>query len=170
MEAVKAQRILQFILALSFAGLVFVYWDATRDKVVRVGDQAPDFRITTANNVTLSRSSFGGKILVLNFWATWCPPCVREMPLLESLHREYSDRGLVIFGISVDKNENKYRDFVRRFGLTFPTAHDPERRINALYGTWRYPETYIINREGRVISKVVGELKESDVQFIRSLL
>jgi peroxiredoxin len=170
MEAVKAQRMLQFIVVLSFAGLVLVYWDATRDKVIRVGDQAPDFRITTANKVTLSRSSFGGKILVLNFWATWCPPCVREMPLLERLHREYSDRGLVIFGISVDKNENKYRDFVRRFGLTFPTAHDSERRINALYGTWRYPETYIINREGRVISKVVGELKESDAEFIRSLL
>ncbi len=169
MESVKMQRVLQFILVLGFAGLVFVYWDATRDKVVRAGDRAPDFSVLTANNVSLSRSSFGGKVLVLNFWATWCPPCVKELPLLQSLHKELGDSGLVILGISVDKSARNYRDFLRRFGVTFPTAHDPEHRINELYGTWKYPETYVINKEGRVIQKVVGELKDSDVAFIRTL-
>jgi len=168
----KVERILQLIIVLGAAALLAVFWDATRDRVVRVGDTAPDFSITTSNNLTVSRANFGGRVLILNFWATWCPPCVEEMPALERLSRQLRDSGVVVFGISVDKNEQKYRNFVRRFNLTFPTAHDPAGRVSGLYGTYKYPETYVINSKGKVVQKIIGQIDwtdESVINFLRSV-
>ena len=168
----KVERILQLIVIVGAGALLAVFWEATRDKVVRVGDQAPEFSITTSNNLTLSRSNFGGRVLVLNFWATWCPPCVQEMPALERLSKQLRDSGVVVIGISVDKNEQKYHNFIRRFNLTFATAHDPAGRISGLYGTYRYPETYVIDARGKVVQKIIGQIDwtdESVVNFLRAV-
>ena len=150
--------------------LAGVIWDALRDKVVTVGDYAPSFSITTESGKTVSPASFGGKILMVNFWASWCPPCVQETPALEALHRELGPRGLVLVGISVDKNETKYKNFLRRFRVSYLTGRDPDAKINDMYGTYRYPESYVINTEGKVLMKIVGILKEEDIKSIRMLL
>ena len=136
--------------------LAGVIYDSVRDRTVQVGETAPDFTITTSTGATLSRANFGGKILVLNFWATWCQPCIRETPALEQLHQRLRDQGIVVVGISVDKHEKKYRDFLKRFNVSFATAHDPAKVVSDRYGTYRYPETYLITRDGRVLQKLVG--------------
>jgi peroxiredoxin len=163
-----ADRVLQGLLGLSTLLLAVVLWDTIRDRSVNVGDIAPDFEIRTDAGLTVSRGNFGGKVLVLNFWATWCPPCVQETPALEALHKQLKDSGVVVLGISVDKNEKKYKDFLRRFGVTYLTARDPEAKIGDQYRTYKYPETYVIDRNGKVVQKVIGA--EWSVETMTSFL
>ena len=166
-------RSLQVSIAVLLVALIAVVWDATRNRVVGVGDSAPEFSIRTDSGVTVSRSNFGGKVLVLNFWATWCPPCIDEMPSLDALQKRFKNDGVVVLGISVDEDEAVYRSFLEQRGVSFQTARDPEARISADYGTFRYPETYIIDSSGSVAQKIIGPAAWTDermVSYIRSLL
>ncbi len=153
--------------------LILVVVDSMRDRVVLAGDQAPDFTIATDNGQTISRSSFGGKLLVLNFWATWCPPCIEELPSLDAFQLRLRSKGVVVLGISVDKNEKTYKTFLDRARVSFLTARDPDGNISAAYGTYKYPETYVIDQNGRVVEKFVGPenwLKPEVIQRIERLL
>jgi peroxiredoxin len=118
-------------------------------------EEVPNFAFELAGQ-RRELSDFRGKIVVLNFWATWCPPCVAEMPSLERLHQRFRDRGLVVLGVSVDTDAAEYQNFLRTYNITFPNYRDPEKRISTRYGTFMYPETYIIDRQGRLVRKVIG--------------
>ncbi len=168
----NTDKILQLAMAAALSMLAVVLWDATRQRVVQVGDTAPEFSVQAENGMTVTRSNFGGKALVLNFWATWCQPCVRETPALEALHRQMKDLGVVVLGISVDKKQEKYKAFLKRFGVTFLTTHDPGATVSDSFGTYRYPETYVIDRSGKVVQKIIGfEWKEEEmVRFLKTLL
>lgn len=168
----NTDKILQMAMAAALSMLAVILWDATRDRVVQVGDTAPEFSVIAENGMTVTRSNFGGKALVLNFWATWCQPCVRETPALEALHRQLKDAGVVVLGISLDKKEDKYKAFLKRFGVTFLTSRDPEAKISDSFGTYRYPETYVIDRNGKVVQKIIGfDWKEEEmVRFLKTLL
>jgi peroxiredoxin len=172
MKASFTDRLLMYLLAGSLTVFGVVLWDALRDKVVNVGDTAPDFQVVSDSGMSLSRSNFGGKVLVLNFWATWCGPCVRETPALEALYRNLKDSGVVVLGISVDQNERKYKDFLKRFGVTYPTSRDAEKKVADLYGTYRYPETYVIDRNGKVVQKIIGAewTVETMSRYLKTLL
>lgn len=173
MNNVKVDRILQAsigLLLLVFTGLLY---NTMHEHVVNVGDAAPSFTITASNGTPISPANFGGKLLVLNFWATWCGPCVEEVPSLDQLARRFKDRGLVVLGVSVDKDEAAYKQFLNRFHVGFLTARDPDQNINRDYGTVQYPETYIINSSGKVIDKIVGPANWTDgrmVDHVQSLL
>jgi peroxiredoxin len=166
------EKILHLAMAAALSMLAVILWDSTRDRVVQVGDTAPEFNIRADNGMSISPTNFGGKALVLNFWATWCQPCVRETPALESLHRQMKDQGVVVLGISVDKKEDKYRAFLKRFGVTFLTMRDPGASVSDSFGTYRYPETYVIDRTGKVVQKIIGyDWKEEEmVRFLKTLL
>jgi peroxiredoxin len=173
MQSAKTDRILKISIAALLAAMVFVIYDSLREKVVTVGDSAPEFRITADNGKAVSLSGFGGKLLVLNFWATWCPPCVEEMPSLDRFSRELAGSGVVVLGISVDKDANAYRAFLGRNKVSFLTARDPETRINADFGTFKYPETYVIDTRGKVLRKFIGPENWDDERMksdIKSLL
>lgn len=146
-----------------------VLWDALQDRTISAGSMAPDFSIKTEDGRTMSRQNFGGKVLVLNFWASWCPPCAAETPSMKIFHERLKDQGVVLLAISVDKNADKYRAFLKRFGVNFATAHDPAARISGSYSTYRYPETYVINKDGRVVEKIVGRKNWADENFLRSI-
>ena len=138
------------------AALAFLIYDTLTERIVEAGDKAPDFKVITEKGRTVTRSNFGGKLLVLNFWATWCPPCVQEMPSLIQFSKEMADKGVVVLGVSVDKNEKGYQNFVKRFKIPFETTRDPEANISASYGTYKYPETYIIDQSGKVVEKIIS--------------
>ena len=123
---------------------------------VEVGDQAPEFRLTADDGSGVSLADFRGKFVLLNFWATWCPPCIEEIPSLNLIHERLSDQGLVVLGVSVDEDKDEYDRFLERARVRFPTVRDPERRVSTLFGTLKYPETYLIDPEGIVIRKYVG--------------
>lgn len=149
-------RLLVALIVLCGLGAAFGVWDAMRDKTVGPGDRSPSFRVTTASGSTVTQTAFGGELLLLNFWATWCPPCIEEMPSLEQFHRSYREKGVVVLGVNVDESEQTYQRFVRRAGITFENTFDPDAELGASFGTFRYPETYLINRRGEVLEKFVG--------------
>ncbi len=106
------------------------------------------------NKVTLSQ--LRGQVVVLNFWATWCPPCVEEMPSLVDMQRRLKDKGVTVVAISVDVDGNAYQEFVKSHNVNLLTVRDPDQKSNALYGTSKFPETYIIDRNGVIRRKFMG--------------
>jgi peroxiredoxin len=162
----KADRILQAALALMLIAFCGALYNSLHETIVNAGDTAPDFTITSDSGKTITVHNFGGKLLLLNFWATWCPPCVEEIPGLNQLSRQLGPRGLVILGVSVDKDEKLYRDFLTRSPLTYQTARDPEEKINLTYGTIQYPESYLIDRSGKVVEKFISSQPWASPQMI----
>jgi len=120
----------------------------------QVGKKAPDFTVSDGTD-TIRLSQYRGKIVLLNFWASWCGPCVQETPALQQLHHDRPD--LQIVGVSVDTDETAYRRFLKRFQVDIPTVMDPEQKAAKLYHTDGWPETYIIDRDGIVRRKIVGD-------------
>ena len=102
---------------------------------------------------------------MLNFWASWCAPCVQEAPSLNEFQKMLASSGVVVLGISIDRNPDQYQKFIKRFDVAFQTVLDPDEDINYRYGTFQFPESYIINREGKVVKKFAG-LPERDGQVI----
>ena len=139
------------------AALVAVLANTLRDRLVVAGDSAPGFEVTTDSGRKISVDNFGGRVLVVNFWATWCPPCISELPSMNALAAELKGSGVVFLGISVDKDKAAYDKFLKKVKLNFETARDPEADISADYGTFKYPETYVISREGKVLEKFINE-------------
>ena len=125
-------------------------------KPTLVGSPAPEFTVQDADR-TVSLRELRGKIVVLNFWATWCPPCIEEMPSLTALQSRMKDQ-VVVLAVSLDENEGTYRSFLEDNKINLLTVRDPERRSSELYGTFKYPETYIIDRNGILRRKFVGAL------------
>lgn len=169
----KLERILQLLIVVSLGMLVGVVATSVEERVVAAGDKAPNFSVTTDSGRTISRSNFGGKILVLNFWATWCPPCVDEIPSLEEFHRQLSGSGVVVLAVSVDRNGEQYSRFLQKAGITFQTARDPDATVSSRYGTFKYPESYVIDQNGKVVQKIIGATNWTDprmINYIRSLL
>lgn len=169
---VNTNKLLIGLLALLTAGFLgLIVWNL-HESVAREGEAAPPFHFKTDQGQEVSQTNFGGKVLVLNFWATWCAPCVREIPSLEAFQKEFKDKGVVVLAVSIDKKEEKYKAFLKRFGVNFDTYRDPSADISASYGTFQYPESYII-KDGKVTRKLISEqnwMGDDMVQYIQSLL
>jgi cytochrome c biogenesis protein CcmG/thiol:disulfide interchange protein DsbE len=142
-----------------------------QERVVEPGDSAPNFTITTDRGARLSAASFAGKVLVLHFWASWCVPCVEEVPALNEFTKKVAGAGVVVLGISADRNPAAYQKFLKANHVEFDTALDRDEEISSSYGTFKFPETYIIDRNGKVYEKFpgVGEWTDALVQRVKSL-
>jgi cytochrome c biogenesis protein CcmG, thiol:disulfide interchange protein DsbE len=169
---VSTNKLLIGLLCLLTVGFLALVVSNLRESIAREGETAPAFHFKTDQGREVTATSFGGKVLVLNFWATWCAPCVREIPSLDALQKQFKDKGVVVVAVSVDKNEAKYKTFLQRFGVEFDTYRDPAADISASYGTFQYPETYII-KDGKVARKLISEqnwMGDDMVQYVTSLL
>lgn len=121
----------------------------------RIGSVAPDFTVQDSDHrVTLSQ--FRGNVVVLNFWATWCPPCVEELPSMIYMQGRMREKGVTVLAVSIDIDADYYHRFLKEHNVNLLTVRDPEQRSSALYGTFGWPETYIIDRKGVVCRKLVG--------------
>src|ERR1700736_6109743 len=169
----RTERILQASIVVLLGVLVCVIFLSMHERIVQEGDSAPDFSIHADNGRTITTSNFGGKLLLLNFWATWCTPCIEELPSLDQFQRQFANSGVVVLGVSADKDEKAYRRFLSRVNVSFLTARDPKNKISADYGTFQYPESYLINREGKVVMKVINAtnwVDEKMLSFVKSQL
>ena len=101
-------------------------------------------------------SDLRGNVVVLNFWATWCQPCIDEAPSLNALQRRIAPLGGTVLGINPDDDQSAYENFLKSYQIGFPNYRDPSKRIALDYGTTMYPETYIIDRKGRLDRKIIG--------------
>ncbi len=123
----------------------------------KVGALAPDFELSTLNGGNVKPSNYKGKIVFLNFWATWCPPCREEMPSMESLYQRLKDRNFEMLAVSIDKDGEKIvRPFVEKHGLNFTVLLDPGGKTYPLYGLTGVPETFIIGKNGMILQKIIG--------------
>ena len=119
-----------------------------------LGKVAPAFTLHDGAR-TISLSQYRGKVLLLNFWASWCPPCVDEMPSLMALHHRLPK--LSILGVSIDTDPQAYGNFLAQYGVDFPTIRDPSAATMHRYGTVQIPESYLIDRSGHIVRKYVSE-------------
>lgn len=150
----KAAILLGIALVVAYA---FTNLRETRGYALRTGSEAPGFRLPALDGSVVDLASFRGQVVVVNFWATWCPPCVDEMPSLEKLHRALGREGLVVLGVSADEDESALRQFVARTGVSFRILRDPGGRGAAsAYHTTGYPETFVIDRAGVLAESFVG--------------
>jgi cytochrome c biogenesis protein CcmG, thiol:disulfide interchange protein DsbE len=120
-----------------------------------IGANAPDFTVQDDDRkVTLSQ--LHGQVVVLNFWATWCPPCIEETPSLVVMQQRMKDKGITVLAVSVDVDESAYRRFLKEHGVNLLTVRDPDQKSASLYGTFKFPETYVIDRGGVLRRKFIG--------------
>jgi cytochrome c biogenesis protein CcmG, thiol:disulfide interchange protein DsbE len=154
------KRKLKTALVLAFvAGLLalFARPDYRQGEPSLRGREAKDFPLTL-DGKPAHLSDLRGKVVLLNFWASWCQPCADEAPSLNQLQRRIAPLGGTVLGVNVgvDDGEDTYENFLRDYRIDFPTYRDPTQKLAASYGTTAYPETYVIDRKGRLDRKIVG--------------
>lgn len=120
-----------------------------------VGSPAKEFTVTDSDH-SVSLNQYRGQVVLVNFWATWCPPCVEELPSLMTLQERMKGRGIAVVGVSIDVDGDAYHRFLKLHNINFVTVRDPEQKVAAMYGTSGWPETYIIDRQGVLRRKFVG--------------
>jgi cytochrome c biogenesis protein CcmG, thiol:disulfide interchange protein DsbE len=134
----------------------------------RIGSVAPDFTLQDTDR-KISLSQLRGKVVVLNFWATWCPPCVEEMPSLVQMQQRMKNKNVSVLAVSVDVDENAYRKFLKDYKVDLLTVRDPDQKSNNLYGTFKFPETYVIDRNGVMRRKFIGPVDWSQPEIVEFL-
>jgi len=153
-SALRTAGVVAVVVAAAFG---YVRLAENKGYALKAGSEAPGFRLPSLSGGEMDLAAQRGKVVVLNFWATWCPPCVAEMPSLERLHRALAPEGLAVVTVSTDEDEAELRRFVSALALTLPVLRDPGGRVAAgEYRTTGYPETFVLDREGRVLRHVVG--------------
>jgi cytochrome c biogenesis protein CcmG, thiol:disulfide interchange protein DsbE len=138
-------------------------WSGSRPS--RIGAAAPDFTVRDSER-TVTLSQLKGQVVVLNFWATWCPPCIEEMPSLVQMQQRMKAKGVTVLAVSVDADENQYRRFLRDHNVSLLSVRDADQKSNELYGTFKFPETYVIDRNGVVRRKFIGAVDWTEPEVI----
>ena len=136
-----------------------------------VGSPAPQFSVTDADR-TVALKDLRGQVVVLNFWATWCPPCVEEMPSLVQMQKQLKGSGVTVLAVSLDDDARQYHSFLEKNKVDLLTVRDPRQQSNELYGTFKFPETYIIDRQGVLRRKFIGAVdwtKPDVLDYLRKL-
>ncbi len=128
---------------------------------------APDFKLTTLDGKELTAAGLKGKVVVVDFWATWCPPCVAEIPGYVELQKKYADRGLVIVGVSLDRGGPKVVEpFAAKRGINYPLVMGDDALVEAFGGVEAIPTTFLIDREGRVRHKKIGGMGHTEYEAL----
>ena len=120
------------------------------------GELAPDFVLTSIGGQTRKLSGYRGKVVLVNLWATWCPPCIEELPVFETLQAKYASEGLVVLAVAGDEDPQLVRDFLARTPLKIEVLLDTRGVIGTQYGITGYPETFFVDRQGRLRNKIIG--------------
>lgn len=161
----------RFILPLALAALILLSACNRGSRPPRVGSPAKDFTLQDSDR-TVSLNQFRGQVVVLNFWATWCPPCGEELPSMMDMQDQMRARGVIVLGVSIDVDNDAYHRFLKLHNVNFLTVRDPEQKVAELYGTSGWPETYVIDREGILRRKFVGPVNWDSpdvIQFLSKL-
>ena len=137
----------------------------------QVGFRAPSYSAVSLTGDSVSLTSYRGKVVLLNAWATWCGPCRQEIPELRALHEKYSKDGLIVVGVTVDAEgtETQIGDFVKEFRMDYPLWHDPDERISAQYSIMGLPASFLIDRKGVIRWKSTGAVALGDTALERAL-
>lgn len=153
----------------------FLVWNAEwQPDLLAPGESAPGFELPRLEDGSaMSLADQRGKVVLLNFWATWCKPCEDEMPAMQRLYEGLREEGFELLAISVDDGRAEVEAFQERLGLGFPILLDPEKRVAGRYQSFRFPESWLVDREGELVARFVGPREWDDPMYvarIRALL
>ena len=156
------------VVILAVVGFVALLWSGLARKepltgasgAARINRPAADFTLPLFSGGNLTLSSLRGKPVVINFWASWCPPCREEAPILEEVWRRYRDKGVTFIGVDIQDAEADAQAYIEEFGITYPNGPDIGGRITIDYGVGGIPVTFFVNREGLIVSRWVGAINE----------
>jgi peroxiredoxin len=135
--------------------------------VVKTGNPAPDLTLKDLQGKSVSLAGLRGKVVFLNFWATWCPPCREELPAMQRLNEVFGKKDFVILAVNVDEDPGAVKKFLAKQPLSFTVLLDPEASAQNLYGVYRFPETFLIDRQGNVVQRYLGARDWSSVDFLK---
>jgi peroxiredoxin len=157
------QLVLTILLVLIASVVLIIFLRDERDSTlettsqIQPGVEAPDFTFSDLNGVKVSLAAYRGKVVMVNIWATWCPPCRQEMPSMQRLYEKFKGENFEILAVSIDsEGREAVAPFMRKMNLTFPALLDPGETIRPLYGITGVPESFIIDKKGIVVEKIIG--------------
>lgn len=155
------------LILIGFVALFVIFFSLPRGAhTPKLGELVPSFSLLKDDGKPLTLADYRGKILVLNFWASWCAPCVDEVPSLNQFAQRYSGKGVEVLGVSWDEDPDAYRSFLTKYKFSFLTLRNPSRSLGEQYGTIKIPESYIISRDGHLLQKVIGGANWTDPKMI----
>jgi len=123
---------------------------------IQVGNQAPDFQLQNLDGQTVSLGNLQGKPVLINFWATWCSPCVSEMPYIQEIYEEWADKGLVVVAINLGESSSKAEEFMQSYNLSFTVLLDTKKDVAQKYSIQYIPTTFFIDKDGIIQDKMIG--------------
>jgi len=146
--------------------------NGAESSVVRVGELAPDFQAQNLDGHTISLSDLRGKPVLLNFWATWCPPCREEMPYLQQIYEEWSGEGLIVLAVNIGESPATVEEFAQVYNLTLPILLDINGEAAQVYNVTAFPTTFFVDRDGIVRKKVIGAFrgKEQIEEYLTEII
>lgn len=143
------------------------------NKTPEKGDVAVDVLLHDLDGKTVKLSQFKGKVIILNFWATWCPPCREEMPSMDAMYKKFKGTDLVMLPVSIDDNTETIREFMKKNNYEMPAYHDANREAGSVYGITGVPETFLIDRKNIIAEKFIGPVdwsKPDVLQLIQDMM
>jgi peroxiredoxin len=146
---------------------VFVLLTALAAGALESGSRAPEIELSDLDGKVVKLGDLKGKVVLVDFWASWCAPCREELPVLEALHKKYAADGLVIVGVNADSERDNMTKFLRRTRLSFRVVHDAERKVAGRYGPSKMPSSYLVDRSG-LVRYVHAGYKASDADQLES--
>jgi len=154
----------RFATLLVAVALLLALASCRNSEPAKIGTTAPDFTVSDGQR-TVRLSALRGKPVLLNFWATWCPPCVQETPALVALQKQLGDK-VVILAVSMDEDADAYKAFTAKRMPGLLTVRDPDKKSSAMYGTFAYPETFLIDKDGKIQRKFIGAVEWTSPEMI----
>ena len=155
----------QGLLCLALSATLLAPGCFTSSRPPHIGAAARDFTVQDSDR-KVSLNQFRGQVVVLNFWASWCSPCVEELPSLMTMQDHLRGRGVTVLGVSIDVDGDAYHRFLKLRNVNFLTVRDPEQKVATTYGTAGWPETYVIDRQGVMRRKFIGAVDWTSPEVI----
>jgi len=152
-------RLAAVVAVLAAAAFGFVALQKRKGYALKVGGPAPTFALPALEGPPVDLEKLRGRVVIVNLWASWCAPCIEEMPALERLHRKLKDEGVVVLGVSADAEEKAIRGVLAKQPLTFTILRDPEGKMADKYHATGYPETFLVDKEGMLRETFIGPVE-----------
>lgn len=165
-----SRLVLFIVLLVVVGGAAYIYTNLPSTTSVVAGDLAPDFQLEDTEGNQVSLAGLRGKVVLVNFWATWCPPCIEEMPSMEKLNEVMAGGDFVMLAINTEQNgRSLVPEFLKKSPYTFPILYDDKGVAQQLYGVYKFPESFIVGKDGTVVEKIIGPLNWSSPETIKFL-
>lgn len=165
-----SRRTFQVIRGSLLAGVsILLLLSASAASALEAGAKPPEIGLKDFSGKPVSLASLKGKVVLVDFWATWCAPCKEELPVLQKLYAKYRKQGFVVVAVSVDKDAKNARKFAKKLGLSFPVVHDAGHKVSGAYKPPKMPSSYVIDRKGIVRHVHAGYRSEDAAKFEKEI-